>query len=56
MKRRLVISMSLLGNLHCNNDEMHIRPTNYSNVTTIIVKLQTEFNLTIITDHQARDL
>jgi len=60
MKRRLVISMSLLGEpelLLMDEPLAALDPQTIQMLQTIIVKLQTEFNLTIIiTDHQARDL
>ena len=60
MKRRLVISMSLLGNpeiLLMDEPLAALDPQTIQMLQNIIVRLQTEFNLTIlITDHQARDL
>tara|TARA_B100000787_G_scaffold147076_1_gene117914 strand:+ start:2109 stop:2888 length:780 start_codon:yes stop_codon:yes gene_type:complete len=60
MKRRLVISMSLLGEpkiLLMDEPLAALDPQTIQMLQNIIVTLQTEFNLTIIlTDHQARDL
>ena len=60
MKRRLVISMSLLGDpeiLLMDEPLAALDPQTIQMLQNIIVTLQTEFNLTIIlTDHQARDL
>lgn len=60
MKRRLVISMSLLGDpeiLLMDEPLAALDPQTIQMLQNIIVRLQTEFNLTIlITDHQARDL
>lgn len=60
MKRRLVISMALLGQpeiLLMDEPLAALDPQTIQMLQTIIVKLQTEYNLTIIiTDHQARDL
>ena len=60
MKRRLVISMSLLGNpeiLLMDEPLAALDPQTIQMLQNIIVTLQTEFNLTILlTDHQARDL
>tara|TARA_B100000767_G_scaffold5866_1_gene5633 strand:+ start:1709 stop:2488 length:780 start_codon:yes stop_codon:yes gene_type:complete len=60
MKRRLVISMSLLGSpeiLLMDEPLAALDPQTIQMLQNIIVTLQTEFNLTIlITDHQARDL
>ena len=60
MKRRLVISMSLLGDpeiLLMDEPLAALDPQTIQMLQNIIVKLQTEYNLTIIiTDHQARDL
>ncbi|MDA9605930.1 ATP-binding cassette domain-containing protein [bacterium] len=60
MKRRLVISMALLGEpkiLLMDEPLAALDPQTIQMLQTIIVKLQTEDNLTIIiTDHQARDL
>jgi len=60
MKRRLVISMSLLGEpeiLLMDEPLAALDPQTIQMLQSIIVTLQTEYNLTIIvTDHQARDL
>ena len=60
MKRRLVISMSLLGDpeiLLMDEPLAALDPQTIQMLQNIIVTLQTEYNLTIIiTDHQARDL
>ena len=60
MKRRLVISMSLLGDpkiLLMDEPLAALDPQTIQMLQTIIIKLQSEYNLTIlITDHQARDL
>ena len=60
MKRRLVISMSLLGSpeiLLMDEPLAALDPQTIQMLQNTIVKLQTDFNLTIIiTDHQARDL
>jgi lipopolysaccharide export system ATP-binding protein len=60
MKRRLVISMALLAEpeiLLMDEPLAALDPQTIQMLQTIIVKLQTEDNLTIIiTDHQARDL
>ena len=60
MKRRLVISMSLLGSpeiLLMDEPLAALDPQTIQMLQNIIVTLQTEFNLTILlTDHQARDL
>ena len=60
MKRRLVISMSLLGEpdiLLMDEPLASLDPQTIQMLQTIIIKLQSEYNLTIlITDHQARDL
>ena len=60
MKRRLVISMSLLGDpeiLLMDEPLAALDPQTILMLQTIIIKLQSDFNLTIlITDHQARDL
>ena len=60
MKRRLVISMALLGDpqiLLMDEPLAALDPQTIQMLQTIIVKLQVEYNLTIIiTDHQARDL
>ena len=60
MKRRLVISMSLLGEpeiLLMDEPLAALDPQTIQMLQGIIVTLQTEYNLTIIvTDHQARDL
>ena len=60
MKRRLVISMALLGDpqiLLMDEPLAALDPQTIQMLQTIIVKLQIEYNLTIIiTDHQARDL
>ena len=60
MKRRLVISMSLLGDpkiLLMDEPLAALDPQTIQMLQNIIVTLQTEFNLTILlTDHQARDL
>ena len=60
MKRRLVISMALLGEpeiLLMDEPLAALDPQTIQMLQTIIVRLQTELNLTIIiTDHQARDL
>ena len=60
MKRRLVISMSLLGEpeiLLMDEPLAALDPQTIQMLQTIIIKLQSEYNLTIlITDHQARDL
>ena len=60
MKRRLVISMSLLGDpeiLLMDEPLAALDPQTIQMLQNIIVTLQTEYNLTILlTDHQARDL
>ena len=60
MKRRLVISMSLLGNpkiLLMDEPLAALDPQTIQMLQNIIVTLQTDYNLTILlTDHQARDL
>ena len=60
MKRRLVISMSLLGEpdiLLMDEALAALDPQTIQMLQTIIIKLQFEYNLTmLITDHQARDL
>ena len=60
MKRRLVISMSLLGEpeiLLMDEPLAALDPQTIQMLQNIIVTLQTDYNLTIIiTDHQARDL
>ena len=60
MKRRLVIAMSLLGDpqiLLMDEPLAALDPQTIQMLQTIIIKLQSEYNLTIlITDHQARDL
>lgn len=60
MKRRLVISMSLIGDpeiLLMDEPLAALDPQTIQMLQNIIVTLQTEYNLTIIvTDHQARDL
>ena len=60
MKRRLVISMALLGEpeiLLMDEPLAALDPQTIQMLQNIIVSLQTEYNLTIIiTDHQARDL
>ena len=60
MKRRLVISMSLLGEpeiLLMDEPLAALDPQTIQMLQNTIVKLQTDLNLTIIiTDHQARDL
>ena len=60
MKRRLVISMSLLGDpkiLLMDEPLAALDPQTIQMLQTIIIKLQSEYNLTIlITHHQARDL
>jgi lipopolysaccharide export system ATP-binding protein len=60
MKRRLVISMSLIGKpeiLLLDEPLAALDPQTIQMLQNIIIKLQYEFNLTIlITDHQARDL
>ena len=60
MKRRLGISMSLLGDpeiLLMDEPLAALDPQTIQMLQTIIIKLQSDFNLTIlITDHQARDL
>ena len=60
MKRRLVISMSLLGDpeiLLMDEPLAALDPQTIQMLQNIIVTLQTDYNLTIIiTDHQARDL
>ena len=60
MKRRLVISMSLLGDpeiLLMDEPLAALDPQTIQMLQNTIVKLQTDLNLTIIiTDHQARDL
>ena len=60
MKRRLVISMSLLGEpeiLLMDEPLAALDPQTIQMLQSIIIKLQSEYNLTIlITDHQARDL
>ena len=60
MKRRLVISMSLLGDpeiLLMDEPLAALDPQTIQMLQTIIIRLQSEYNLTIlITDHQARDL
>jgi len=60
MKRRLVISMSLLGDpeiLLMDEPLAALDPQTIQMLQNIIITLQTEYNLTIlITDDQARDL
>jgi len=60
MKRRLVISMSLLGDpeiLLMDEPFAALDPQTIQMLQNIIVTLQSEYGLTIlITDHQARDL
>jgi lipopolysaccharide export system ATP-binding protein len=60
MKRRLVISMSLLGDpkiLLMDEPLAALDPQTIQMLQNIIVTLQTDYNLTILlTDHQARDL
>ena len=60
MKRRLVISMSLLGSpeiLLMDDPLAALDPQTIQMLQTIIIKLQSDYGLTIlITDHQARDL
>ena len=60
MKRRLVISMSLLGEpeiLLMDEPLAALDPQTIQMLQNIIIKLQQDYNLTIIiTDHQARDL
>lgn len=60
MKRRLVISMSLLGEpeiLLMDEPLAALDPQTIQMLQNIIITLQTDYNLTIIiTDHQARDL
>ena len=60
MKRRLVISMSLLGDpeiLLMDEPLAALDPQTIQMLQNIIVTLQTDYNLTIIiTDHQPRDL
>ena len=60
MKRRLVISMSLLGEpeiLLMDEPLAALDPQTIQMLQSIIIKLQSEYGLTIlITDHQARDL
>ena len=60
MKRRLVISMALLGEpeiLLMDEPLAALDPQTIQMLQTIIIRLQSEYNLTIlITDHQARDL
>ena len=60
MKRRLVISMSLLGSpeiLLMDEPLAALDPQTIQMLQTIIIKLQSDYGLTIlITDHQARDL
>ena len=60
MKRRLVISMSLLGEpeiLLMDEPLAALDPQTIQMLQNIIIKLQSDYNLTIIiTDHQARDL
>ena len=60
MKRRLVISMSLLGDpeiLLMDEPLAALDPQTIQMLQSIIIRLQSEYNLTIlITDHQARDL
>lgn len=60
MKRRLVISMSLLGDpeiLLMDEPLAALDPQTIQMLQSIIIKLQADYNLTIlITDHQARDL
>ena len=60
MKRRLVISMSLLGEpeiLLMDEPLAALDPQTIQMLQSIIIRLQSEYNLTIlITDHQARDL
>jgi len=60
MKRRLVISMSLLGDpeiLLMDEPLAALDPQTIQMLQNIIIRLQSEYNLTIlITDHQARDL
>ena len=59
-KRRLTISMSLLGEpeiLLMDEPLAALDPQTIQMLQNIIIKLQSEYNLTIlITDHQARDL
>ena len=60
MKRRLAISMSLLGEpeiLLMDEPLAALDPQTIQMLQTIIIKLQSDYNLSIlITDHQARDL
>ncbi len=60
MKRRLVISMSLLGDpeiLLMDEPLAALDPQTIQMLQSIIIRLQSDYNLTIlITDHQARDL
>ena len=60
LKRRLTISMSLLGDpeiLLMDEPLAALDPQTIQMLQNIIIKLQSEYNLTIfITDHQARDL
>ncbi|MDC0393458.1 ATP-binding cassette domain-containing protein [Candidatus Pelagibacter sp.] len=60
MKRRLVISMALIGDpqiLLMDEPFAALDPQTIQMLQTIIIKLQAEYQLTIlITDHQARDL
>ena len=60
MKRRLVINMSLLGDpeiLLMDEPWQALDPQTIQMLQSIIIRLQSEYNLTIlITDHQARDL
>ena len=59
MKRRLAISMSLLGDpeiLLMDEPLAALDPQTIQMLQSIIIKLQSEYNLTIlITDHQARE-
>jgi lipopolysaccharide export system ATP-binding protein len=60
MKRRLAISMSLIGEpqiLLMDEPFAALDPQTIQMLQTIIIKLQSQYGLTIlITDHQARDL
>jgi len=60
MKRRLAISMALIGNpqiLLMDEPFAALDPQTIQMLQTIIINLQSEYQLTIlITDHQARDL